>query len=304
MSTPHDPFGGQPVAPPPQVCYRHPDRRAGVSCQRCGRPICPSCMVQASVGFHCPDCVQTSGAQVYDRARLARMAAPYATYTLIAINVAVFLIDLFSGGNVLRGGSFGVLGERGALTAAIQYRDGELGGVAFGEWWRIVTGGFLHAGFMHLAFNMYALYILGSQLEGVLGRAKFVMLYVTALLAGSFAVLLIDPRAVTVGASGAIFGLFGVAFVFQRQTGIDPWRSGVGALIGINLVLTFAIPGISISGHIGGLVGGALAALAVFEIEERTRSTAASLAVCGAMSAALVLGCLWAAQQFAHPLLG
>ena len=259
-------------------------------------------MVQASVGFHCPECVKAHGQKVYDGAALRRRARPYATYTLIAINVLVYVADLATGAGGM-GGGMGEVSIWGSLVGAS--RDGsQLVGVAFGDWWRIVTGGFLHGSILHLALNMYALWILGSQLESVLGRSRFVALYLTSLLAGSFAVLLVAPLQPTVGASGAIFGLFGVAFVFQRSAGIDPWRSGVGALILINLVLTFTIPGISVGGHIGGLIGGALAALAVFEIEARTKSVPASLAFCGVLSAALFAGSLWAAGQWANPLFG
>lgn len=260
-------------------------------------------MVQASVGFHCPECVKSSP-QVQAHRAERRAGTPYATYTLIALNVAVFVLDVASGADPMGGGALGEVGIRGALVGASRGEGFELVGVAFGEWWRVVTGGFLHAGILHLALNMYALWILGSQLEHVLGRARFVALYGTSLLAGAFAVLLLDPTDWTVGASGAIFGMFGVAFVFQRSAGIDPWRSGVGALILINLVFTFTIPGISVGGHIGGLIGGALTALLIFEIEERTKSTAAALAICGVIAAALFAGSLWAAAQWANPILG
>jgi membrane associated rhomboid family serine protease len=139
--------------------------------------------------------------------------------------------------------------------------DGGLLGreVAGGEWWRIVTSGFLHAGLMHLLFNMLALYNLGRILEPTIGRVRFAVLYATSLLAGSFGVLILSPDALTVGASGAVFGLMGALVAAQRATGVDPWSSGVGGLIGINLLITFTIPGISIGGHVGGLVGGLVA---------------------------------------------
>ena len=226
---------------------------------------------------------------------------PVVTYTVIGACVALWLLTLGEQTHRAVTFGFGYIPVRSFHDAVMPQ------GVATLPWpLTLLSYQFLHGGFLHLAGNMLYLWIFANNVEEAMGHARFLLFYLATGVFAALAHALTDTASAAplVGASGAIFGLFGVAFVFQRQTGIDPWRSGVGALIGINLVLTFAIPGISISGHIGGLVGGALAALAVFEIEERTRSTAASLAVCGAMSAALVLGCLWAAQQFAHPLLG
>ncbi len=254
-------------------------------------------MVQASVGFHCPECAKSSSQRVVRGPAAFGLTGgkPVVTITLIAINVAVFVADLLTKG---------ALTERGSLVGAIyDPRTGPVG-VAFGEPWRIVTGGFLHAGYLHLGMNMLALWVLGSQLEPILGRLRFLALYVASLLAGAFAVLLVQPSAETVGASGAIFGLLAVAFVFQRSRGINPWRSGIGGLILINLVLTFAIPGISIAGHIGGLIGGAVGAFAVFEIEKRTPATAPAVAVCGVLAVLFGAGALWAAGNWMHPILG
>ncbi|MCX7621134.1 MAG: rhomboid family intramembrane serine protease [Acidimicrobiales bacterium] len=221
--------------------------------------------------------------------------------TLIGLNVAVFLAQILSGGD--NTGVRGAIADKGLLIGyGITRRFDEIG-VAAGEWWRLVTSGFLHAGIFHLGMNMLALWILGSQLEPVLGRARFFMLYLTSLLGGSFAVMLISPTDPTVGASGAIFGLFGVAFVFQRSRGIDPWRSGVAGLILVNLLFTFTVPGISIGGHVGGLVGGALAAYAVIEIDKRSSSVVPAVAACALLSACFVFGAIWAAISYAHPLL-
>jgi membrane associated rhomboid family serine protease len=150
----------------------------------------------------------------------------------------------------------------------------------------------MHGGLLHLAFNMYALYWLGSMLEPALGRARFLALYFTSLLAGSFGALLLQPNAFTVGASGAVFGLMAAAFVFQRLRGIDPMQSGIGPVILLNLGITFLIPNISIGGHLGGLLGGALAAVAIERLYQRRSPPALALAVCGAVAALAVVGAI------------
>ena len=143
--------------------------------------------------------------------------------------------------------------------------------VADGDVWRVLTGGFLHAGLFHLFFNMFALYILGGLLEPAIGRLRIGLIYFVSQLAGSYGALHLDPDVRTVGASGAIFGLMGAAFIVMRHRGVNPMESGLGLWIGLNLLITFTIPGISIGGHLGGLAGGVLAALVLFELGERVR---------------------------------
>jgi membrane associated rhomboid family serine protease len=173
---------------------------------------------------------------------------------------------------------------------------GEQVGVAHGEVYRLVTGAFLHdpANPLHLLFNMYILYWLGTMLEPVLGHLKFVALYFASLLAGSFGALVATPHGLTVGASGAVFGLMAAAFVFQRARGIDPWRSGLGPVILFNLALPFLFPGmnISIGGHVGGLIGGAIAALAMEWLSERRRGDLLPVLACVAVGAVSVFGAL------------
>ncbi len=159
-----------------------------------------------------------------------------------------------------------------------------------------MTGAFLHGGLLHLGFNMYVLWILGPQIEQLLGRGAFLAIYGVSLLAGSFGALLIDPFVPTVGASGAIYGLFGAAVVLQRRQGINPLSSGLGMIVGINLLLTFAIPGISIGGHLGGLAGGALAGTMVMEAMTRRQPALAWLG-CSGLGRGLLLGAMWAAEQ-------
>lgn len=189
---------------------------------------------------------------------------PRLTYILIGINVAVALGTLLSGASTTGGGGLG--------TSSI-LSDGSVSRftVDQGEYWRLVTAGFLHAGFFHLLFNMITLYILGSILEPVVGHLRFGLIYFVSLLAGSFGALLLQPDAPTVGASGAIFGLMGAAVIVMRNRGIPLMESGLGLWLGLNLVITLTVPGISIGGHIGGLIAGALAALVMHGVADRAR---------------------------------
>jgi len=243
-------------------------------------------MVQASVGFQCPECAKGGSQKVYNAQTIHRLNQPVITIGLIAVNVAVFLLDQVLPKPVC--GGFTAVQQWGGLFARGEFCDGSGRGVASGEWWRIVSSGFVHFGVTHLALNMLALWIVGSQLERALGRWRFLGLYTTSLLAGSLAVLALgSANAVAAGASGAIFGLFGVAFVYQRSLGIDPWRSGLGPVILINVIFTFSLGFISWQAHLGGLVGGAAAAFLVFAIERRVRSPFAGVALCGVLCVVL-----------------
>lgn len=294
---------------PMSTCYRHGDRAAGVSCQRCGRPICPSCMTQASVGFHCPDCVR-SGRRASPVMRLRDLngSRPIVTEALIALNVVGLFASLVTGGSV--GGGGGTISDRGFLLGyGVEYVSTPRGisqhalGVAVGEWYRIITGGFLHAGLLHLAMNMLLLYVIGSQLESLLGRVRYLALYLACLVAGSFGVLLVSPTTPTVGASGAVFGLMGAAVIAQRRAGIDVWRNGIGGLVVINLLLTFATPGISKGAHLAGLAGGIAIGALVLALDRAVRSPWVGTLVCMAVTGALFVGCLWAADHWASPIL-
>jgi membrane associated rhomboid family serine protease len=241
------------------VCYRHPGRETGVSCSNCGRPICPDCMTTTPVGMRCPEC-----ARQRTKARtVGSTDEPVLTYILIGINVAVALGAFLSGANATTGG----------VGASQLLDDGSVSrqAIANHEYWRLITAGFLHAGLFHLAFNMLALYILGGLLEPAVGRLRFGLIYFVSLLAGSFGALLLAPNEPTVGASGAIFGLMGAAAVVLRHRGISLMESGLGFWIGLNLLITFSVANISIGGHLGGLAGGTLAALLLFELGDRVR---------------------------------
>ena len=265
------------------VCYRHPGRETAVSCSNCGKPICPDCMTATPVGMRCPDCARQ---RTPVRTLRDIHADPTATYILIAVNVLLFI------GSTAGGSSFAG-GPRGSVAADLALFGPA---VAAGDWWRLLTAGFMHAGFIHILFNMYVLYWLGTMLEPTLGHVRFLALYLASLLAGSFGALLLSPRSFTVGASGAVFGLMGAAFILERARGMDPMQSGIGFVILLNLGLTFVIGNISIGGHIGGLVGGALAALAITRLP-RTRSVYPAVAVCGAVAALSAAGAIWAAAN-------
>lgn len=243
-----------------ETCYRHPNRETGVACSNCGRPICPECMTTTPVGMRCPECASERTKVRVGAGAFSAVSVPIVTYALIAINVVVFLAEIATG----PGGLFDV------LPNDVANNFGLFGpAVADGDYWRIVTAGFVHAGLIHLALNMYVLYIAGRLLEPGIGRARFLGLYFVSLLAGSFLALVLDPNSNTVGASGAIFGLMAAAVVIARGRGRDDVAQQFGLFVVLNLFLTFSVSGISVGGHIGGLIGGALAALAILAIERR-----------------------------------
>jgi membrane associated rhomboid family serine protease len=211
--------------------------------------------------------------------------APMLTYILMGICVVTFIGGTAGGASATGSGIGGsTLLTEGALSRAA---------IADGEYWRLITAGFLHAGFFHLLFNMFSLYILGTMLEPAIGRLRFALIYFVSLLAGSFGALLIEsnPTALTVGASGAIFGLMSAAVIVMRNRGISPMESGLGLWIGLNLLLTFTIPNISIGGHVGGLIGGALAALVLFDLRDAVRVPQMTVnLLCLALGVAAVAG--------------
>ncbi|HKO38915.1 MAG TPA: rhomboid family intramembrane serine protease [Solirubrobacterales bacterium] len=237
-----------------ETCYRHPDRETAVSCSSCGRPICPDCMTPTPVGMRCPECASQRTKVVRGVGQQEGFAQSPATYILIGLSVIGYLIEIATGTGGLAGGGltqfmidFGLYGPF----------------VAEGELYRLVTSGFLHADLIHLGFNMLLLFFLGRLLEPALGTPRFVVLYFASLLAGSFGALLVEPDAVTVGASGAVYGLAGAVFIMARGRGMEALAGQIGFLIIFNLIFSFVAPRISVGGHIGGLIGGVLCALIV-----------------------------------------
>jgi len=268
-------------------CYRHPQRETGVSCSNCGRPICYECMTPAPVGFRCPECMaeQRGGLRVLPGGRARQQRRPPVisrqqtrarwqgglrvasgnpvTRVLLAINIVVFLLELATSlSRGLLGSAGGWLVLWGGLFPPSVALDG--------EYWRLLTPMFLHANLIHLLFNMWALYVVGSYLEMLAGRVKYLLLYFLSGIAGNVLVYVIGPReSLVIGASTAIFGLFGALFVYSfnnRHTAAGMMLRSTGFLIVINLLLTFSLPGISWQGHVGGLLGGmaVMEALSVF----------------------------------------
>lgn len=231
------------------VCPRHPDRVSYVSCQRCGRPTCPDCQRSAAVGVQCLDCVRETNKAVPSRRTIfggvAHAGRPVVTITMMAICVVAFALDWA----IPKDFVFQNFAYAPFLTET--------------EPWRMVSSAFLHStNIMHIAFNMYALWILGNALEPAFGRARFLAVYIVSAFAGSVGVLLLAPiDTVVVGASGAVFGLFGALFVVQKKRGGDLRQ--IIVLLLINAAIGFIIPNIAWQAHLGGLIAGALCTVAI-----------------------------------------
>jgi membrane associated rhomboid family serine protease len=246
------------------TCYRHPNRETGVSCSNCGRPICPDCMTPTSVGMRCPECAKQK-TKVRTAAQIRATADnPLVTMFIIVVCVVLFLAE--GGGIGLQSSGGGWIYEHFALQGITTIHFGH-------DYWRLLTSGFLHAGLLHIGFNMYLLYLIGRELEPAIGSPRFATVYVTALLVGSFGALVQTSTAVVVGASGAVFGLMGFVAYEQWRRGQDPLRGGIGGLILINLLIGF-IPSfnIAIGAHIGGLIAGGATAWAFAEADKRRLS--------------------------------
>jgi len=262
-------------------CYRHPGRQSFILCQRCGRTICPECQTQAAVGVICPECMReqrqsaprTKSAASTRFSRMTAAGQPVVTYSIIAVTLLLFVLQLIPG-----------LGVTNALLYAGAYSYP----VDF-EPWRMLTSVFVHStGFIfHVLLNMYTLWIFGQILERMLGRGRFLVLYLLSGLAGSLGVLfLADPYVAVVGASGAIFGLMGAFLVIQRKLGGNATQLLI--LLGINLVIGF-LPGVTIAwqAHVGGLVGGAIIGLIFVQTRSRNQRVL-QLVLLGGFAAVLV----------------
>lgn len=243
-------------APETLHCYRHPGRETLLSCSNCERPICTSCLTQAAVGVRCPECARGSapagsGGVVGRRARevLGARGGTVAATVLVAVNLLVFLAEMLQGVGVSGVGGSSIVSDGGLFGPA----------VADGEWYRLVSSAFLHASLIHVAFNAYLLWLLGSSLERYAGPGRFLAIYLIAILWGSAGALVFAPDSLTVGASGGVFGLMAAVYLLERQRGVALLGGSVGGLLLLNLVITFVLPGISIGGHLGGILGGAAA---------------------------------------------
>lgn len=246
-------------------------------------------MHQASVGFHCPECTKSGKQKVYQGLGSLR-TPPLVTQVLIAINVAVFLL-----GVVLDGG--------GALSSGISQADIDFGlfakafdgtavvGVGEGQWYRMITSGFLHGGLIHIGFNMYILWMLGKALESGAGRLRYGLVYVAGLVGGSLGALLFSPGGLTVGASGAVFGLVGAILAAHRAQGISFRDSPLFGFVVLNGIITVLLPGISIGGHVGGLLAGAVSGWILLDYGRRPGvDKRIPFAACGALIALCLIG--------------
>ncbi len=237
-------------------------------------------MTTTPVGMRCPECASEKTRVRSGPAAVSQVGGNPATTALIAINVVVFLAEMATGSGGLSSTSSDLINDYGLIGAM----------VADGESYRLVTSGFLHAGFMHIAFNMIALYFLGRVLEPSIGTVRFLMVYFASMLAGSLgAILLSSNIAITVGASGAVFGLFAATFIIAYGRGLGAIANEIGLIIGINLLLTFTISGISIGGHIGGLIGGGLCGMLIIAGERGYLGSNAKFLEYGGMIAIAVI---------------
>ncbi len=292
------PPGPEPSTAVP-TCYRHPDRETYVSCSRCGRPACPDCLRAAPVGQHCVECVR-EGSQATRQASgrfggRVPTSGPVVTWTLIGLNLAVYLIELAYPRAIDSGSLVGGAGYP-AIHAFV--------GVAFCDWYRLLSSAFLHEppgnglGLAHIAFNMWALWIVGPALEQNLGRLRYLAVYLISALGGSaLFYLIVAPDQPAIGASGAIFGLFGAWFVIAKRLRVDSRQ--VVMLIVLNLFLGFVIPNVGWQAHVGGLVTGA-ALTAAYAYAPRRNRTLVQVSATVAMLALVVALVVIRDLQLAH----
>ena len=279
-----DPAVGDGPTPPsgpaprsdPAVCYRHPDREAHIRCVRCERRICPECMIPASVGFQCPECVREGNKSVRQARTVfgGRVTTDpgWVSKVLIGINVVVYVLQQTVSGFTFRFENIGLY-------------------VADGDYYRLLTAAFLHASILHIALNMYALYLFGPPVEAALGRVRFAALYLVSALGGSaLSYAFANPLVPSLGASGAVFGLLGAYLVLNRKLGRD--TSGVMALLVINFVFGLIAPNIDWRAHLGGLVTGSLCA-AVIAYAPADRRTAIQVGGFVVVAVLVVVVVLW-----------
>lgn len=236
-------------------CFRHPDRPTGLRCTRCERPACPECLREASVGYHCVDCVRQGQRNTREPVTIAGARVggkPIVVPVLIAVNVLLFVLSAVQAGSAA---------ENFRSELFLQWRMAPVQ-VAAGEWWRVVSSGFLHQGMIHMVVNMIALWVVGRDMEVLLGRIRFCAVYLLGLLGGSMFVFLFGSVFLpVVGASAALYGLFGGIAVAAWRLKLN--MRPILLVIGLNVVLTLTIPGISLFGHLGGLVLGTAATAAL-----------------------------------------
>jgi membrane associated rhomboid family serine protease len=264
-----------------ETCFHHHDRETGRHCTRCGRPACAECLREAAVGSQCWECIKAARPPTRERVRRSLASRPIiATQTLIGANVVVFFLT--NGINT----SF-------RNTRLFHYAQTALY-VDRGQWWRLITAGFIHFGIAHIAFNMFALYLIGNALEPAIGPWRFSAIYFAALLTGSLGAMLLDPLVYTGGASGAVFGVGAAATVAMTRRGVRFWDTGFGPLLLINFAFGFFLTEVSIGAHLGGMIGGAITGLAMIQPSKSPHGPAtgylvAFLVAGGSLAAALAV---------------
>jgi len=289
---------GGPTPSSTPACYRHPGRETYVSCVRCGRHACPDCLRSAAVGQQCVDCVKEGNRgsrQAIGRFGGTVSNTPVVTYTLVALCVLAYIVELAYGNIIDYGAMIGLLPDP-SIHAVI--------GVAVGDWYRLLTSAFLHEppgsgiGLTHIIFNMWALIVVGPSLERMLGRVRFVAVYLVSALAGSVLYyLLAQPNNPAIGASGAIFGLFGAWFVLAKRLRLDVRQ--VVLLIVLNLGITFVVHGIAWQDHVGGLIAGA-ALTAAYVYAPRANRTLIQAAATIGILALIVVGVILRDENLVH----
>lgn len=316
MTDEMDPSSTLPPPPTREHCYRHPGVETGVHCTRCGRPICPDCMIPAPVGHQCPECVAEARRE-YRRGPGRRVAAARVrstgatTLLLIAMGVGYLWELVVAGGpgSLFEGPGGQALIDAGALApyAGVTGAGVPFGGVVDGEWWRLVSSIFLHAGLLHLGLNAYVLWIFGTSIEREIGRVSMVGVFLaTGVFAGAASFAFASRFTVAVGASGAIFGVVGAFITYHYLRRHHPLAQarlrGALSMLVLNLIIGFSIPSIDWRAHLGGLVAGVVAGVAVDPSRPgRTRRVTAVLGLIGIVGAALALTAFRAAQIEADP---
>jgi membrane associated rhomboid family serine protease len=278
MGKPHDHLQWRFVTDTIPVCYRHPDRPTRLRCAECGRPICPECSVDTPVGQKCVECARSTTRVIHGRTAVTTL--PPVTAALLAINIGLFVLSYYLAPSVFR-----ALEQSNRLIHA-------------GEWWRLVTGAFLHGGLLHIFFNMYALWLFGPQIERQVGSASFATLYFASLLWGSAFFLFMVPSGVAIGASGAIFGLFGAWIGASYRSRHTPMGRRLFQQLIILLVINLALPlfigGVAWQAHVGGLIAGLLVVWGWQRVGMRRASAAARVGIATAIGGVALVAALLA----------
>lgn len=267
----------------PTTCFHHRDRETGRRCTRCGRSACSDCLHPASVGSHCWECIKAAAPPRSEQLKRAWRSQPLlVTNALVAVNLGIFVLTVASGGGMSGTGTSSMQLDYGLFAPSIHLDH---------EYYRLLTSGFIHFGFIHVAMNCFILYQLGRFLENDIGRSRFVAIYFSALVAGSAGALILSPTALTAGASGAVFGLAAASVAAQHLRGVPLGANSFFPFLVLNFVLSFSLANVSIGGHLGGTIGGALGGWALLAPHQPPQRQRLGWVAVGAFSViAIVVG--------------